>query len=136
MIRRILIIPSWYPSDDDPIEGTFVEQQAVALARRYEVAVVAPRLRGWRRIARDGLGEAMSTEIRGGIPVLRPRAIVPIPQAISADPALLSYRAAVARGYRAAAAAHGKPDLLHAHVVMPAGWAAAHVAREQASPWS
>jgi glycosyltransferase involved in cell wall biosynthesis/SAM-dependent methyltransferase len=39
---RILMLPEWYPSRSDPVAGTFVRDQARALAREHDVTVLVP----------------------------------------------------------------------------------------------
>ena len=37
---RVLVIPSWYPSQDAPTAGVFIQQQVRALSELVDVAVV------------------------------------------------------------------------------------------------
>lgn len=39
---RVLLVPAWYPSSEDPVAGIFVRDQARALATRHDVTVLAP----------------------------------------------------------------------------------------------
>ena len=50
MRKKILFVPSWYPNDDDPISGVFIQEQAVALAKEFDVAVLIPGMAAWRNI--------------------------------------------------------------------------------------
>lgn len=52
--QHILIVATWYPSDRDPIIGSFVEQQARILSRRYRVTVVAPAVQTLPVLLRHG----------------------------------------------------------------------------------
>jgi len=38
--KNILIIPSWYPSPDDPTAGVFVKKHAIEIAKNYNVTVL------------------------------------------------------------------------------------------------
>jgi glycosyltransferase involved in cell wall biosynthesis len=39
---HVLLIPTWYPSPEDPIAGIFIRDQVCAVARYHDVTVVAP----------------------------------------------------------------------------------------------
>ena len=132
MKPRVLILPSWYPSEEDPVAGVFVEEQAIALAQSHDVAVLAPRLLTWRDARRWQAGRSLVMEVRRGINVWRCQAIIPLPRV----PGLTewSYMRAVRRGYAALLEDFGRPDLIHAHVSFPAGWAAAKLARIEQLP--
>ena len=43
MKKKILFVPSWFPNPEDPIAGVFIEEQAVALSKEHDVAVLLPR---------------------------------------------------------------------------------------------
>jgi glycosyltransferase involved in cell wall biosynthesis len=117
--RNILLVASWYPSAADPVQGIFVEEQAVALSRSHRVAVIVPRLRRWRQGVVGTRG--VERETRRGISVVRTDASPRIPKW---PPATYSgVRRAVLRGYEGIRADWGTPDIVHAHVVRYAGWA-------------
>lgn len=129
---KILLIASWYPSAASPVSGIFIHDQAVALSREYDVAVLAPRLVGWREMLRGKLGSEPQWEQRNGLIVCRERAISPLPRAPSL--AYWRYLAATERGFNKLLAQWGKPDLIHAHVVLPGGWAAAQLGKRHSIP--
>jgi glycosyltransferase involved in cell wall biosynthesis len=130
--KKILIITSWFPTADSPVGGIFIEQQAEALSRAYEVAVLAPRLVGWGEILQHGLGAKTPVESRREIEVFRERVLSLVPRA----PALAYHRwlRAARRLFEKLAAEWGKPDLIHAHVVLPAGWAAVQIGKAYSIP--
>ncbi|MGH7596075.1 MAG: glycosyltransferase [bacterium] len=132
MKRKILILATWYPSAASPVNGIFIHDQAVALSREYDVAVLAPRLVGWREMLQGKLDSEPQWEQRNGLVVCRERAISPLPRA----PRLMywRYRAATERGFNKLLAQWGKPDLIHAHVVLPGGWAAACLGKRHSIP--
>ena len=47
---HVMLLPSWYPDENDPVRGVFVRDQALALRNAgYKVGVlVAPHLRAKR----------------------------------------------------------------------------------------
>ena len=131
MRRRILIVASWYPSGASR-QGSFVHAQVRALAGAHDVAVVAPVRRRFRhrlslRPARSG-----AWALEDGIPISRPVVTPPLPWA--RGPALDAYAEAVWRAYHALEPSWGRPDLVHAHVAIPGGWAGATLARRLGVP--
>jgi glycosyltransferase involved in cell wall biosynthesis len=116
--RNILLVAGWYPSSSDPVQGIFVEEQAVALSRSHRVAVIVPRLKRWREgVARR---RRVDREERRGISITRIDASPLIPKWPAA--AYSSVRRAVLKAYEEIASDWGTPDLVHAHVVRYAGW--------------
>jgi glycosyltransferase involved in cell wall biosynthesis len=85
---KVAVVPSWYPTQDDPVRGIFFVRHVDALRREHDVVLVSPR---------RGAG-------------------------------LLPFAAEVARKVRAA-----RPDVVHAHVAVPAG-AASLLARLAGGP--
>ncbi len=129
---KILVIASWYPSETARANGIFIQDQAQVLAQKYDVAVLAPRVVGWREILQGKFGGASQLETADGLLVCRERVLAPIPRAPG-----LTYRrwlAAAQKGFSKLLARWGKPDVIHAHVVLPAGLAAVRLGRQQAIP--
>jgi len=130
--RKILIIASWYPTSDSPVGGIFVQDQAQVLAKEYDVAVLAPAVVGWREILRGKFSAASQLATEGELLVSRERVITPIPRA-----PVLAYRRwlpAAEKSFHELLARWGKPDLIHAHVVLPGGLAAARLGRRHQIP--
>lgn len=105
---RVAIVPEWYPSDTKPVRGTFVREQARAIAPYADVAVVYcdPD-----EVATSGLWSARTAVedgirvVRVGLAGLRPRQLGTAVRMRAVDASI----AALERdGFR--------PDVLHAHV--------------------
>lgn len=127
---RIAIVASWYPAAYETVGGIFVRDQAEALASRFDVGVIAPHVLSPRSIARGELRPGSTAALDLGIPTVRPTAArVRFARTLSAR----SYEAAVERGLRALWPS-ARPDLLHAHVVLPGGLAAVRVGRRLGIP--
>jgi len=148
MKRKILVLPSWYPSDTFPLNGIFIQDQAVILSRKYDVAVLVPRSVGWRDVLKGRIGQKSQLEQRAGLRVYRERewirnlgALAPIDSIyyrvtrqnleiykgakdIRYAQYIESYSRAAQRGFETLLATWGRPDIIHAHVVLPGGWAA------------
>ena len=143
--RRILVVARWYPSHDDPGSGSFVSDEVVALRAAGIDVVVASwenaDLRA-RDVGTDSAGRqaveawtravvepaALSTPSAWGagvpvarIPAVHPGGRLPARAAIQAHGALLV-------PFATALAARWPFDMIHAHVGIPDGAAAALVA--------
>ena len=123
----VFILASWYPSEAEPAPGVFIEEQAVALRRRHDVVVIAPERRSWRRTVLSGRGSGLRIEQRRGLDVVRIWAGSPLPWSWRLRQA--AYVRAAGRAFDEAARVFGRPDLLHAHVVLPGGDAALRIGR-------
>jgi glycosyltransferase involved in cell wall biosynthesis len=132
MRTRVLILPSWYPSGGSPITGIFIEDQAVVLSRAMDVTVHVPRMWRWRDYLAAFKEGGPGYEDPAGLRVYRQR--VPIPPKISLGASMALYLRGARRGFRRVAERWGRPDVIHAHVVLPAGWAAMRLGREHGIP--
>ena len=129
---RILVVPSWYPSEASPVEGIFIEDQVRVLSSLYDVAVLVPRVaafRGWWSAA-DRQGTDIET--RDGVTVVRADARSRVPRSTRAS--LRAEFRAANEGFHRLLGGWGRPDLIHAHVVLPAGWVAAKLGRSHGIP--
>lgn len=114
---RILLLPSWYPTPGDPVSGVFVRDQVEVLSTIHEVSVLRPLARG---DSAPQFPEVTVERIRTAVP--------------GVASALRAYRVATLRGIRRIARSVGAPALIHAHVSLPAGWAAVEAGRELGIP--
>lgn len=124
-MRKILIVPEWYPWPDRPGLGAWVREQARALARENEVVVLASDRSG--RSLAGGFGLVEGEE--DGLRVVRVRyRAAAVPKGDFA--ARLAGMAAALRRLR-----HGgfEPDIVHAHV-FSAGFPALLLARRSRAP--
>jgi glycosyltransferase involved in cell wall biosynthesis len=124
---RVLIVATWYPSGST-MGGTFVADQVDALRSRFDVAVVAPERSGWRKFS---VHQLRSTQRAPG-DTYRPIARAWIPRL--PGPAGRAYEAAVERAYRYSVQEVRRPDIIHAHVTFPGGFAAAKVGQRHGIP--
>lgn len=113
----------WYPTIINGVRGVFIREQAVALAKRYDVLV--------HIIARYPL-EAISCKIDEAYPFRTLRSfyyLVPPIRGYSLfghlHPHIIQYFSEL--NYRKILKIWGQPDIIHAHVVWPAGYAATHI---------
>lgn len=102
---RILVTSDWYPDDAEDPAGSFVRNQALAVAKRHEVAVLHLASPVGRR-ARPRLTE----EQDGSLPTMRV-------QRPAGPPLTAGNLAATAGALRRLRARGFEPDLIHAHEV-------------------
>jgi glycosyltransferase involved in cell wall biosynthesis len=117
---RCMVLATWYPSDDHPVDGVFVREFAHAVARRCDVAVLHAAPQAGRRpgLRSDRVEDGLRT-VRVGFP--------PLPTAPASLPLRLM---ALRAGYRRLVADGFRPDVIHAHVYL-SGFAAQVVARDR-----
>jgi len=133
MRKKLLFVPSWYPNPEDPISGVFIQEQAVALSKQYDVAVLIPEMAAWRNVFNKAAGDKSIKKIQEGLPVYCEYALPLIPhgpESIAWD----TFRRAAHKGFRRVVKQWGRPDLIHAHVVLQGGWSALKVAQRYGIP--
>ncbi len=125
---RVLVLSHLYPSAVDPTAGTFVHEQVSALIELgHDVRVVSPKgfapplLKRWARYRDVPRGDRFE-----GVPVLYPRKVT-LPGGRLGHWNGESMRLAIA-GPLARIRTRWPYDVIHAHMLVPDGWAAARVA--------
>jgi L-malate glycosyltransferase len=132
VIRRVLLIPSWYPSEDRPVGGIFVEDQAKVLSERFDVLVFTQRIYGWRDVLQGRIPTDVGFAYREGVRMYVQRVFLPPSLPIRASTAYQFARASAAMA--AITRNWGKPDIVHPHVVLPCGWIGARLGRALGVP--
>lgn len=133
MKKRILFVPSWYPNPDDPISGVFIEEQAIALSKEHDVAVLLPKMAAWRNVLKSDAPDRSVKKQQSGLTVYHEYARPLIPH----GPETIEYGTfarAAQNGFEKIVREWGKPDIIHTHVVLPAGWSALGVGRKHGIP--
>ncbi|HEU4768217.1 MAG TPA: glycosyltransferase [Pyrinomonadaceae bacterium] len=133
MKKRILFVPSWYPSLADPIAGVFIEEQAVALSNDHDVAVLIPQMAAWRNVLKSNAPDRSVKKEQSGLAVYHEFARPMIPhggESIDYD----TFARAAENGFKKVVKEWGKPDIIHTHVVLPAGWSALGVGKRHGIP--
>lgn len=131
MKKKILFIPSWYPGEKDPIAGVFIQEQAIALAKKYDVAVLVLGMAAWRNVLAEK--DRSSVANQAGLRVYREfaRPLIPHgPESVSYG----TFARAAESGFKKLVREWGRPDVIHAHVVLESGWAAWRLAQKQRIP--
>ncbi|MDN5599219.1 MAG: glycosyltransferase [Brachybacterium sp.] len=109
---RVLIVPSWYPDAEQPLNGSFFREQAAMVAEAgHEVTILAPRmipLTRWRADAPTLEHDGDLTVIRVTVPAL-PKFLQRAEQELLGGLAERAYRSVH----------EALPDVIHAHSVTP-----------------
>lgn len=118
---HILLVPSWYPSEQAPLSGTFFREQAEALAGLgMKVGVIAPHIIGasaWLRAGRPSLSITRSEE--NGVQAYRKITVPAVPRFSRRN--AWFWMSAGRKLYDAYVRNQGRPDLIHAHGVLYGG---------------
>lgn len=133
---HVLMLPSWYPENFDDINGIFFREQAEALVRHgMTVGVIAvegvsinsPSARSAARM------KQVATSQENGVTVMRALALRPVPMMhrVNVIPLIKRWKALFAEYVEK----YGMPDVLHAHTLRPAGFAARAIAKETGLPF-
>ena len=121
MNKHILIIPSWYPREQNKISGSFFREQAHALKRHsHQVGVIYPQFRSLRMLKQIFVGPyGLETEDDAGVMTLRWHDVYWILRYMP------YYRFVwVRKGlelFEIYRERYGLPDIIHVHSMLPAG---------------
>lgn len=121
---KILIVPSWYSSHRAPTRGSFVTEQAVALARRGHDVVVAVFDRDSRQIPLS-----MTRTVEFDLPHIRISVPSPLHRLLG------FYAPRVLASRLLEIIDNEQPDIVHAHAVRPAGVIVRLALAERGIPW-
>jgi len=132
-----LIIPSWYPSTPDDVNGIFFRLQAQALQRAgVKVGVVAPIFRSFRTQAKTAFNPknyGIRTYIDKDVPTYVYGSMFFFPRIPHID--RKREIAASMKLFRRYVADHGMPDVLHAHCVNSGGIIAYEIHKATGIPY-
>lgn len=133
---KVLVIPSWYPTPDNPLAGVFIEEHVKALEAQADVAVL------YIRQAQARL--PLQVEVEGGTPHAR----IDLEVASARNPVtriktraqilgsiLAGYRKAGTAAYEALLHQWGRPDIVHVHSIFPGGLIAREIKRRYGIPY-
>ena len=129
--KRILVLPSWYPPDG----GYFFKEHSEAISRQgWEVDVLVNRLVGARKLLDAGIAalKGWREGEENGLRVVR-TSTVKLPGNEKLNIERWSRKTLAA--YQRYEKAHGRPDLILAHSVSWAGYAASLIRESSAVPY-
>ncbi len=122
---HVLFFPRWYPSDNDPQNGIFIRLHAIAVTKqsvRVSIVYAEPK----ESISKLELHHQHVNGVEEYISYY-PKSSTPVLSKLKNGSA---YRAALKLAYQAAMTDNGKPDLIHAHVLLRNAVLAAKWAKE------
>lgn len=130
---KILIVPSWYPTEENPILGIFFKEQAKALAKNgCNISVLYPEIRSIRYY-QSKWKKGITVKTEDGIRTYRYKCYNPFPARVPYSTAF-SYYFGLKRLYKLMRMHEEKPDIIHAHSCLWGGWAAAKIAQKENIP--
>lgn len=131
---HILIVASWYKNAENPIAGSFIEEQARMLQRRgHTVAVLHAYINGTFRDTLSGRKELYSEENDNGILTMRLATNVYVPKVRA-----LSYSRLCRKALKHVwnyIRSNGKIDVIHSHAMFMGGVVANYLSRELSVPY-
>lgn len=129
---HVLFLPKWYPGDEDPQLGDFLRRQALAAARHATVSVLAvlPLHAPGSRTRQELHTADGAWELRC---YYRQDQRLPLPLRRLVN--LLRYRRALLNGWHRVLRERGKPDLLHAHILLRTALVAWYLGWRHGIPW-
>jgi glycosyltransferase involved in cell wall biosynthesis len=124
---HVLAIPSWYPSDSADSGGSFFREQIQCLSDEgINMGVLVSEVKSIKHFpALPIFSSNISHEKDGNVNVCRSRATAWF--FFSPNLTAWLWKKRVKRLYDAYVLQHGRPDLIHAHCMLYAGWAALHI---------
>lgn len=131
---NILIVASWYPSDNDPISGSFIQEQALMLKEYgHNVTVIHPQLKGTflKTLLKRNTTTAISDD--HGIKSIHIYISPSLPRLRS-----LSYKKSYTLAMKLIKAEIekcGKFDLVHSHAMFLGGYIALRFSKEMRIPF-
>jgi len=129
MRKKILIITPWYPTPSLPVGGVFVQDQARVLSKDYDVYVLALVLTDWKELF---YRPNKSVEQNENLKISR---FYTLPgMRFFYTLYFYFYRAQLEKKFAEVVSTWGKPDIIHAHIVLPAGAAALKIGKARKIP--
>lgn len=130
----ILIVASWYKNAENPVAGSFIEEQARMLQRRgHTVAVLHAYINGTFRDTLSGKNELFTEEDDNGILTMRLSTNVYVPKIRSLSYSRLCRKAL--KHVRNYIRSNGKIDVIHSHAMFMGGIVANYLSRKLSIPY-
>jgi len=131
---HILIIPSWYSSQENPLNGIFFREQANALQKKgYQVGIIYPERKSIKKFDINRITRCIWTENDQGLSTIRSTGWFWVPRMRKIQDRML-----VNDGmdlFREYINKYGKPDIIHAHSIFNAGIIASKIKDKYGVPF-
>ncbi|MBO1266326.1 glycosyltransferase [Proteiniclasticum sp. SCR006] len=131
---KILIIPSWYPSHRDSLEGIFFKEQAIALKKddNKVFVVVPPKIYSMKKIFNSDVNTKIENRTENGIVTIRSNDYAYIPKSKLAS--MLFMKRKFIKMIEYLFDRYGKPDIIHAHSFIWGGVLGAYISKKYNIP--
>ncbi|WP_276663078.1 glycosyltransferase [Syntrophomonas wolfei] len=131
---HLLIIPSWYPDEINPLGGLFFQEQAQALKNAgHRVGVIFPERKSLRRFQFKNIKSYISYENDHGIATIRKKGWRWFPRIPYGYSSLYLYDGLVL--YEEYVNKYGQPDIIHAHAMFFGGVLASRIEKQYNVPF-
>lgn len=132
---KIAIIPSWYPTKNEPINGIFFKEQAKALqSHGHEVVVLYPEIWTMRMLTQSKGKTGIQIGYEDGILTYRNKGYNILPGRIPYSTANLYFNK-VKKLFHTLLETGWEPDIIHAHSCLWGGWSAQKISEERDIPF-
>lgn len=132
---KILILPSWYPTKEHPLNGIFFKEQARALKEfGHDVVVAYPELISLKDLGKLPLTQRVTESEEDGIRTFRMQRMAWVPRRVPYVEGDLFNRTVHAL-YQKIKETGWVPDVIHAHSTLWAGWAALKLSDQTGIPF-
>lgn len=129
-IKHILIMPSWYKTESNPVLGSFFEEQARGLIRMgYKVGILHLGFKPFSSKSKL-LDESFND---AGLPTIQKEIKAILPKLHNINYIYYGYKAN--QIYNEYIKVHGIPDIIHAHSVFYGGIAAHYISKKNKIPF-
>ena len=130
---KVLTIPSWYSTEESPNTGIFFKEQAIALQKSgLEVAVIYPEFTSLKEINKGFIRNKIEKKYEDKVLTYRYKGHFYLPK-VRSGLRISTYKR-IKRLYKLYVEENGEPDLIHAHSVRWAGWAAVKIGKRYNIP--
>ena len=132
---KILIIPSWYPNEKDPLWGNYFIKQAEALNEYADVSMLYINRLGLKEInklSKEKYTDGYDSEL---YPFKFYKKTILNYKSLSIDYAFNKYKKAAYKAYKKLEIFTGKPDIIIAESILPAAIAAKYIKEKTNIPY-
>lgn len=129
---KVLVLPSWYPTRDDPLNGIFFREQAESLNQYVDVAVLYLNPIKLKQPKKFLFTKRKNISRENGLLTCQYN-YEWMPKNITLRHKI--YEKRLIEGYIGVIEKFGKPDLIHAHVSYPAGYGAMILSNKFKTPF-
>lgn len=131
---KILILPSWYPNEENPVNGIFFKEQAIALKKSGHDVIVAayPELISLKSFGKMSNFRGISFSNEEGLPTYRISDYNYIPRIRRIN--LILARKRINKLINIIFEKYGVPDLIHAHSCLWGGYLGSEISEKWSIP--